>query len=1106
MSQEPISLIEPPLPPVEWRLDRSAGISVHRPELDSSQRAVVDHRGGPLLVLAGPGTGKTTTLTEAVIARLTGEEPLAAEQVLVLTFARKAAEEIRDRILTRLGGGVVPTVCTFHSLALGLVREFSPRGERPLTLLTAPEQEVRLREILRGIAVDERVRQSWPVPDSFADALETRGLAVEVRNALSRARSLGIDEGELAAAVGGDPEWAAVARLLGEYLDRIGEQDLLDYNELIVQARALASQPATRELLRARYRAIFVDEYQDCDPLQIDLLRDLLHPEAALVAVGDPDQSIYAFRGAAARAVRDFRSDFDFHQSPPEVKSLKVTRRFGQVLRDTALGVISGNGIEPGVPSDYRDLQTLHAGGLVTFTAFDSAEVEAEEVAESIRRRVLSDSELSWRDVAVIVRSGVRSIPTLERALLQAGVPVATSYDDLPLGSEPAVATLLQALAAVADPDALKQPATARALLTSPLARFDAADLRRVARLVRDAHSDEGGFSEVWLGRALADPATGLGVEPGQDAEAWSRLVDLRNLLGRVRSRAQAGASVHELLYLIWTGTNWPESLRRRALSAAAGAAQANHDLDAVRSLFTLAATEAQSHQAGGYVGRIRNFLELVASVAVAASPTEPAVRPDAVALLTAHRSKGLQWKVVYVCSADEGTWPDVRRRTSLLEPDRLQLEVTSAGPEPVLGELPDRSQVVKEERRLFYVACTRAEAELHLSSTSLDEESGRLPSRFIKHLPQFESFMAAKAAEAAESAAGAGEDRELSSSPRYSAMGLVAQLRRIGTSPQASLELKRQVAARLARLADLRDPAGRALVPAADPRAWWAVAPETATDNPIDDPMQAVAVRGSSLHLLEECTLNWFLAQRASAETPTSSAMAFGSVVHAVAQAFISGELQPGSPEVLAKIDEVWPKLRFETSWLSQKEKEEAVAAVNRFAAWLAARGSDSELFSEVAFNEVVELPLTDGTLERFLLKGSIDIIETSDDGAQLFDIKTSKSVDSKAEAAEHAQLGLYQYAVNRGVVTGLVADRSERATLMFVRHPEGKGKTTPKLREQPALPVQAEPNWLEQKLEHAIDVVRSERYEPSIGPACSNCAFKSLCPVQPEGKAVLA
>src|SRR4028118_1941575 len=180
-----------------YQLRRSAGPAAAPPRLDAFQQAVVDHRNGPLLVLAGPGTGKTTPVGEAVAARVERGE-LRPEQALVLTFSRRAAEELRTRITRRLGRTTAaPTATTFHSFCYALVRRFSdPEAYAdPVQLLSSPEQDVRLRELLAG-SVAERLTE-WP--PSLRAALGTRGLAEQLRLLTDRARALGMDPEDLAA-------------------------------------------------------------------------------------------------------------------------------------------------------------------------------------------------------------------------------------------------------------------------------------------------------------------------------------------------------------------------------------------------------------------------------------------------------------------------------------------------------------------------------------------------------------------------------------------------------------------------------------------------------------------------------------------------------------------------------------------------------------------------------------------------------------------------------------------------------------------------------------------------------------------------------------------
>lgn len=296
-----------------YRLLRTVPGRPGPPRLDPGQQAVVDHGTGPLLVLAGPGTGKTTTLVEAVAERVRrGTDP---ERVLVLTFSRKAAAELRDRTAARMGGAAAPRATTFHSFCYALVRAHQDPElfSHPLRLLSGPEQDVVVRELLSGEAQDAREGHAavrWP--DELRACLTTRGFADEVRAVLARTRELGLGPGALSAFARrtGRPDWQAAAGFLAGYLDVLDARGVLDYAELVHRAVLLAEEEGVAARLAGSYEAVFVDEYQDTDPAQVRLLRALAGGGRTLVAFGDPDQSIYAFRGADVGGILGFRHAF----------------------------------------------------------------------------------------------------------------------------------------------------------------------------------------------------------------------------------------------------------------------------------------------------------------------------------------------------------------------------------------------------------------------------------------------------------------------------------------------------------------------------------------------------------------------------------------------------------------------------------------------------------------------------------------------------------------------------------------------------------------------------------------------------------------------------
>ena len=299
------------------------------PVLDEHQRRVVAHAGGPLLVLAGPGTGKTTTIVETVVDRIEnrGVDP---ERVLVLTFGRKAAGELRERITGRLRRTTrTPLALTFHSYAYALLRRESVLAdEAPPRLLSGPEHLLEVRRLLRGEVADGA--RGWP--SRLHETLKTRGFAEELRDFILRAGERGLGPEELFALgrTHGRDDWRAAGMFLDRYDERFDVDPVMayDYAELVRAAAGLLTLEDVRRRERAAHDVILVDEYQDTDPAQEHLLRQLAGGGRELIVVGDPDQSIYGFRGADVAGILDFPGRFRTatgEEAP--VVSLRTCRR-----------------------------------------------------------------------------------------------------------------------------------------------------------------------------------------------------------------------------------------------------------------------------------------------------------------------------------------------------------------------------------------------------------------------------------------------------------------------------------------------------------------------------------------------------------------------------------------------------------------------------------------------------------------------------------------------------------------------------------------------------------------------------------------------------------
>jgi superfamily I DNA/RNA helicase/RecB family exonuclease len=1082
-----------------YRLTRGPQTILARPILDAAQRAVVDHADGPLLVLAGPGTGKTTTLVECVVDRIErrGDTP---DSILVLTFSRKAAADLRARIAGRLGRTTVtPMAMTFHAFCYALVRRFGDEasGESdgfgaPLRLLTGPEQEFRVREILHGSL--ETQRAQWP--DSVARAFPTRAFASEVRAVLAKARQLGMDPDDVVAAgrATGREEWVSLGAFFDEYLDVLDAEGVLDYAELVHRCRILLTRPEIVTTLRREIGCVFVDEYQDTDPSQVRLLQVVAGDGRDVIVVGDPDQSIYAFRGAEARGILDFPDLFRTRDgAPAPVLALNRTRRFGSALLAASRSIASRLGVPRSLPGEvfqafrYPTADPQLPKGKVQIFTCRSAGAEAEHIAEILRSAHLRD-KLAWTDMAVLVRAGRTMIPGLSRALVAAGVPVEVAGDEIPLAADPAVRPLLLALQ-VAARGCAPTGEEAQLLITSPLGGMDSMSTRRLGRALREAERLE------LAGTALPRPSVELtslalhhaelldDCSPSPEVNAARALAEL---LRRCEHAIRTGSTAEEALWLLWSQTSWPERLRQQAgLSGEAGR-RANRDLDAICALFEIA---ARSEEVSGLRG-VTGFLAEVEGQQIPADPLrESELRGSAVRVLTAHRAKGLEWELVVVAGVQEGRWPDVRRRGSLLEPDQL-------GRHEVMAPVPTATRIA-EERRLFYVACTRARSRLVVTAVAGTEGEADQPSRFLSELgaPQ----------------------RELPGRPQrpLSLSALVGELRSTTVDPEVSPRLREEAAVRLARLADAADQNGRPLVPAARPEHWWGMRPLSRADLPLVTPEQPVHLSGSQLASVLACPRSWFLARKAQGESVRTAAASFGSVVHVLAE--YGAYHKVDHDELSSHLESVWQQLDFDAHWLSAVERVEAESALERFVTWQEARSHTTLLGTEVEFACEINL----GS-DRVHLTGSADRVERDPDGRiRIVDFKTSKSPPTAADVALHDQLGVYQLAVQQGAFAGIAGEgaRPGGAELVYLRLPDGEGGH-PKTFQQASLDdvpfpmtmrgteeaAAAElPTWVHSRLANAARIIRSESHDARIGPACRYCPFRNSCPAQPAGQQVV-
>jgi superfamily I DNA/RNA helicase/RecB family exonuclease len=1053
------------------------------PRLDEAQQRVVDHAGGPMLVLAGPGTGKTTTIVEAVTDRVQrrGTDP---GRILVLTFSRKAAGELRERITARLHRTTrEPLALTFHSYAYSLVRrEFVLAGDQPPRLLSAPEQLLEIRRLLRGEIADGATR--WP--ERLWPALPTRGFAEELRDVLMRAAERGLDGKALRrlGRVAKRDDWAAAGDFLDRYAARfdLAPVPAYDYAEIVRIAAALLSRGATRQRERDAYDAIFVDEYQDSDPAQESLLLALAGDGRDLIAVGDPDQSIYAFRGADVRALASFPEKFRAPDgNPAPVVALRTCRRSGPVLLAASRRVARRLPVTPGTVADTTppDAGASDAGapergasaagaqpagtprafgnsvhralipvpgapeGEVRILIADSATQEAALVADILRRAHLADG-VPWAKMAVLVRSAQRQVPLLRRALSAAGVPVSVAGDELPLPDEPGVRPLLTLLRCALRPAALDEE-TAADLLTGPLGQTDGLGLRKLRRALNGRPLTE----------ALTQPAS-LDLVSDRIAAPALRVA---TLLKTARRAIVRNGTAEDVLWAVWTASGLADRWERLAEQDPS----ADRDLDAVLALFDRAARFADELPPGSP----QLFLDsLTGQEIVGDTLAEQAAREDCVRVLTAHRSKGLEWDVVVVAGVQEETWPDLRMRGSLLGADELaEATAPQAVPQsPDVAVAALAAKLLAEERRLFYVAVTRAKKQLVVTAAG-GEGSELRPSRFLAEL--------------------AGDDVEVQRAGAHarwlSLPVLVADLRRAAADEARPPALREAAAAQLARLAG-------AGVRGADPAQWYALT-ELSDDGPIVADGEAVRLSPSQVESFARCGLRWLLESAVGAGR-SDVLRHLGTVIHAAAQLISEGASEH---DVAARIDDIWHHLDFGSIWYGTRQRELAEQMVRKFLDWHAANPRDLLAAEQSLRVRVGQVEIT----------GRVDRLERDGLGrGVIVDLKTGASAPRDDELDRHPQLGVYQLAVLLGAFERLGLTEPGGAELVQL----GKAgfKATAKIQRQGALSDDPEPGWAKDLVDAVAAGMAGPVFRARVNPGCRTCPVSSCCPVHPDGTQV--
>ncbi len=682
-------------------------------DLTARQRKAVTHREGPLLIVAGAGTGKTTVITRR-IAWLIAEKRALPSEILALTFTDRAAAEMVERVDRLVPYGQTDAeISTFHAFGDRLLREHSLEAglSDRSTVLSRAEQIILLREHLFDLPL-ERYRPLGD-PTRFLSALvtligrlrdediEPEAYVAAAHELAERAAAAPEDEA-LAEEAGRHTELAAV---YGAYERLMRTTDRLDFGDQVGLAlRLLRDNPAVLAEERARYRYILVDEFQDTNHAQWEIVRLLAEPHGNVTVVGDDDQSIYRFRGAALGNILGFRDAY-----PKATNVVLVDNyRSRQPILDAAHRLIGHNdpdrlesreGLDKRLRARLRFDRPEPAAGPIDVLAFATVSDEADAVADRIGASLREGRRPG--DHAILVRGNRDADPYL-RALNMARIPWRFS-GTAGLYRQPEVRVLISFLRAVNDPD---DSVSLYDLATSEIFGLAAADVTLALTQARRRRSS----LAVSLADAVADP---------ERSPFGARAIEVvQRLLGSLEAHRAMSTerSSGELLYHFISSSGWMARLAHEAREAG------DERLANVARFFEIVRRQGsllRDDRLPFLVAQLDTLIE------TGDDPSTADVDPDegdAVHVLTLHKAKGLEFPVVFLVGLVDDRFPGRERRDALELPDSL-----------VTAPAPTADQHVAEERRLFYVGMTRAREELVLSSAQ--EYGGRRSrgvSRFV--------------------------------------------------------------------------------------------------------------------------------------------------------------------------------------------------------------------------------------------------------------------------------------------------------------------------------------------------------------------------------------
>jgi DNA helicase-2/ATP-dependent DNA helicase PcrA len=971
-------------------------------KLNEAQRRAITHGEGPLLVIAGAGTGKTRVITERIRHLLQSDETLSGKNILGLTFTKKAAGEMKTRVVKVAGErGKDVNLATFHSFCEALLKEVEPGR----TALEQVDHWILLRRNLGRLKLEKYRRLAEPgqflsdfiaffsrCQDELVSSEDYQRYAEGLAEQLQAERNV-LDEDSYKERAENVALQQEIARAYKASEELLREKKAVALNGLIAEAVALLRKDAAlRERLQQRYKHILVDEFQDTNIAQLELLHTLSVEPRNIVVVGDNDQAIYRFRGASFGSFKLFLERFAGWKAGQDSTRFRVTltenyRSTPNILR-VATQVIAQNEVSADFPKKMLS-PARPEGERIRIVELSSPEDEARWVTSELQR--LHGTGHPWRDFAVLYRQHAHR-DQLAEELSRRKIPFVISR--LSILEHPLVRDVLAYLRLIATP--YDDIACAR-VLAAPAWHLEAADLVRLAERARKKRGTS-------LYDALQSPQSELPFNPSPSA--LGELLEFISTQRKVMRRRTAGEILTDL-------TEWleiPQLAGVRDRKYVAQLAQFLKDWE----------PKSETRALPEFLEYLDYFEQAGGTVCL-----EDEAPGDAVQLMTVHGAKGLEFPHVFLLRVNQGAFP-ARERSALFEfPVKLMKE-----------ELPAGQFHIQEERRLFYVALTRAERKLTI--TTLTEKKGKVPT-FIEDILMDPTVRGKDVLQIAPKIRTREEDASASGHENADASLFPA--------------------------------------PVVRPRIFSKIAAWAETFHPQSP--EPLKLSSSQVDNYRKCPQQYLFGYLWSLKEGPRATLSFGSVMHTTIKRFVE-QLRRGvklSFEEVARVFETeWTSAGFEDAYQEGEYKKDGVEQLRVFHAAML------EAPFEIRNQEKgFELPLENNVI----VVGRIDQINSlGRNDVEIVDYKTGKP-RKDVDARKDLQLSIYTLAAK---------EIFELNPVRLVFHYLQNNQVQVTTRDVKQL------DEAQKIVQEAAADIRAGEFSAKPGFGCRSCAYKPICPAHEE------